>query len=228
MSVEMWLGLIGIGGTIFGAWAYWAKRMADAKLTEATTELQEVENEGKRFDQLMLLINSMGVNLQRQIEVNQTFTLALQKTQEIDEQNYQALKSMWDRHAAEIITSTRDGRDKVLAAIEMLPLKLAEINRPVNAQVVDLLTQVVNWTKESRDGQVAIVAKVSLLEERLNTKDQQVAGLEEDNRYLKAQLTRMMVGVQDDLPMEPTAVGIDDRRHSDSDPAPPSDAPVSG
>lgn len=121
---ETFVTVLGMIGLIVSGYVYWLKRRADAALDNARrdlrraeaslgqvqVELEEVKNEGTRFQQLMMF-------LQMQLQVNQSFSEALQQKEKTDERNYQVLKGLFDRHAQELNTNTSTSRDKVLERV---------------------------------------------------------------------------------------------------------------
>lgn len=115
-----WGVVVGIVGALLAALGYMGKRRADVALMDVQIELQRVKNEGSEFDQFMALING-------QIQVNQTFTTALQQQAQAIEQNYRVSQQVWDRQSEEIKDNSRKARDAIIDKMDAMPQQMANI-----------------------------------------------------------------------------------------------------
>ena len=143
--------LLGTLGVVLGAWAYTSKKTADTRLEQAHTdkhrveiELEEVRGEQSRFDQMMQLVNA-------QLQINQTFSTALQQVALVDEQNYQVAKRIWDRQSQEIIGETRRSRKLLLERMDDLPERLAAVQvEGLRTLLQEMATQMANIARENK------------------------------------------------------------------------------
>lgn len=165
VHAETFATVVGLIGLMVSGYVYWLKRRADAALENARrdlrtaetalgqtqVELEEVKNEGTRFQQLMMF-------LQMQLQVNQSFSEALQQKEKTDERNYQVLKGLFDRHAQELNTNTSTSRDRVLDRVGNaegnITAKIDGLTQVVKAGLDELLVR-----ENVRDGQLAELIK---------------------------------------------------------------------
>ncbi|MBZ0296081.1 MAG: hypothetical protein K8L99_26210 [Anaerolineae bacterium] len=155
ISVELIIAVLGVLGTIVGALAYIAKRKTDSALETARagriaaeTELQEAKSESTRFEQMMAFMSE-------QLRMNQAHQESLKLTEQRNEDNYQTLKRLSDRHFAEMTLAAQANRREFVEKLDELPdvihAKTMESVRLIFAEMSVTLAELVREATGMRD-----------------------------------------------------------------------------
>lgn len=153
-----WGVVVGIIASVMAGLMYIGKRRADVLLLDAQTQLQKVQQDGSEFDQMMKLINRQAEHADKQLLINESFILSLEKKEKKDEDNYQTLKLVSDRHAQEHTDEVRFARDKIIERIELMPERIATILsdglRTIAAENAVVMAEIVNKALNHYEGVV--------------------------------------------------------------------------
>lgn len=163
MNLELILGIVGIVGSLIGAWAYVQKREADTRAKQADTSLRDAETRAKQAEADAAQINGLMDMFKQQLLINQQQTDRdkvwadmLREKETRDERNYQVLKGLGDDNTRylsgqletlnENISGQMETLNKnILAALETIPAKIetisvalaTEIGQQIGARVAD-------------------------------------------------------------------------------------------
>lgn len=152
MNIELILGIVGIVGSLIGAWAYVQKREADTRVKQADTSLRDAETRAKQAEADAAQINGLMDMFKQQLLINQQQTDRdkvwadmLREKETRDERNYQVLKGLGDDNTRYLSGQLETLNKNVLTAIESIPAKIetvsvalaTEIGQQIGARVAE-------------------------------------------------------------------------------------------
>lgn len=182
--------------------------LMDARLAERDARIAELIEENKRLQKDLSESNGEVKNL----------------SSRLDWTNTQLVEA---KEKAALVGPLSDRVGRLKTQLESVEGDL-KVERDLRQKAEERAEKLQIFYKRLEDDNQSLIAKNNRLGARLDEQAEQMTRLEEDRRHLSEKLSQMMAGVKDDLPMEPETVGVDDRRHSDIDPASSFDEPVSG
>jgi len=152
LNVELILGIVGIVGSLIGAWAYVQKReadtrakAADASLKDAETRAKQAEADAAQISGLMDMFRQQLLINQQQAERDKMWAEMLRSKEDRDEHNYKVLKDLGDDNTRYLSVQLETLNKNILAALETIPAKIetisvalaGEIGQQIGARVAD-------------------------------------------------------------------------------------------
>lgn len=140
---EIVLAVLGVLGTVIGAWGYSMRKAADARVTAVAAQLEDAETRRKQIEAEAAQAGALMQMFQQQIEINRqnadqakTWAQALQEKEDKDESNYKTLRLLQDENTRYLAQAIVDGARETRKANEDAARQLAELIGDMSRRVV--------------------------------------------------------------------------------------------
>jgi hypothetical protein len=144
VPTEIMLAVLGVLGTLIGAWGYSMRKAADARLAAMTMQMEDAEARRTHMEAESAQAKALMEMFQQQIEINRqnaeqakSWVDALREKETKDESNYKTLRLLQDDNTRYLAQAIKDSARESRKANEDAARQLAGLIGDMSRRIVD-------------------------------------------------------------------------------------------